>query len=89
MGLRVLLGIGEAPMFPSAAKALSEWFDANERGTPTGVVWSSTCLGPCLAPPLLTLFMVNFGWRGMFIITGVIGVVLAVCWLSFYKSKAR
>lgn len=46
MGLRVLLGIGEAPMFPSAAKALSEWFDANERGTPTGVVWSSTCLGP-------------------------------------------
>jgi len=89
MGLRVLLGIGEAPMFPSAAKALSEWFDANERGTPTGVVWSSTCLGPCLAPPLLTLFMVNFGWRGMFIITGVIGVVLAVCWLTFYKSKAR
>ncbi|WJD72985.1 MFS transporter [Pseudomonas asiatica] len=89
MGLRVLLGIGEAPMFPSAAKALSEWFDANERGTPTGVVWSSTCLGPCLAPPLLTLFMVNFGWRGMFIITGVIGVVLALCWLTFYKSKAR
>lgn len=89
MGLRVLLGIGEAPMFPSAAKALSEWFDANERGTPTGVVWSSTCLGPCLAPPLLTLFMVNFGWRGMFIITGAIGVVLAVCWLTFYKSKAR
>ncbi|MBF8671385.1 MFS transporter [Pseudomonas putida] len=89
MGLRVLLGIGEAPMFPSAAKALSEWFDANERGTPTGVVWSSTCLGPCLAPPLLTLFMVNFGWRGMFIITGAIGVVLALCWLTFYKSKAR
>lgn len=89
MGLRVLLGIGEAPMFPSAAKALSEWFDANERGTPTGVVWSATCLGPCLAPPLLTLFMVNFGWRGMFIITGVIGVVLALCWLTFYKSKAR
>ena len=89
MGLRVLLGIGEAPMFPSAAKALSEWFDANERGTPTGIVWSSTCLGPCLAPPLLTLFMVNFGWRGMFIITGVIGIVLALCWLMFYKSKAQ
>lgn len=89
MGLRVVLGIGEAPMFPSAAKALSEWFDANERGTPTGIVWSSTCLGPCLAPPLLTLFMVNFGWRGMFIITGVMGVVLALCWLTFYKSKAQ
>ncbi|MGF0237998.1 MFS transporter [Rhodococcus sp. IEGM1300] len=89
IGLRILLGVGEAPMFPSAAKALSEWFDAEERGTPTGIVWSSTCVGPCLAPPLLTLFMVNFGWRGMFIITGVIGLVLGLCWFAFYKSKAQ
>ncbi|MFW0754806.1 MFS transporter [Pseudomonas sp. H11T01] len=89
IGLRIMLGVGEAPMFPSAAKALSEWFDAEERGTPTGIVWSSTCVGPCLAPPLLTLFMVNFGWRGMFIITGVIGLVLALCWFAFYKSKAQ
>ncbi|WP_426198531.1 MFS transporter [Pseudomonas sp. DC3200b2] len=89
VGLRVLLGIGEAPVFPSAAKALSEWFDTRERGTATGWVWSSTCLGPCLAPPLLTLFMVHLGWRGMFILTGVIGLVLAACWFAFYKSKAQ
>jgi hypothetical protein len=25
----------------------------------------------------------------MFIITGAIGIVLAVCWLAFYKSKAQ
>ena len=89
VGLRVLLGIGEAPVFPSAAKALSEWFDTQERGTATGWVWSSTCIGPCLAPPLLTLFMVHLGWRGMFILTGVMGLVLALCWFKFYKSKAQ
>lgn len=89
VALRVMLGIGEAPVFPSAAKALSEWFDTQERGTATGWVWSSTCIGPCLAPPLLTLFMVHLGWRGMFILTGVIGLVLAACWFSFYKSKAQ
>ncbi|RRV10086.1 MFS transporter [Pseudomonas sp. v388] len=89
VALRVLLGIGEAPVFPSAAKALSEWFDTQERGTATGWVWSSTCLGPCLAPPLLTLFMVHLGWRGMFVLTGVIGLVLAACWFAFYKSKAQ
>lgn len=89
IGLRVLLGIGEAPVFPSAAKALAEWFDADERGTPTGLVWSSTCIGPCVAPPLLTLFMVHFGWRGMFVISGVLGLVLASCWFVFYKSKAE
>ncbi|MEG5263074.1 MFS transporter [Pseudomonas sp. JDS28PS106] len=89
VGLRVLLGIGEAPVFPSAAKALSEWFDTQERGTATGWVWSSTCLGPCIAPPLLTLFMAHLGWRGMFVLTGVIGLVLAACWFAFYKSKAQ
>ena len=89
VGLRVLLGIGEAPVFPSAAKALSEWFDTQERGTATGWVWSSTCIGPCLAPPLLTVFMVHLGWRGMFILTGVMGLLLAVCWFKFYKSKAQ
>ena len=89
VGLRVLLGIGEAPVFPSAAKALSEWFDTQERGTATGWVWSSTCIGPCLAPPLLTVFMVHLGWRGMFILTGILGLLLAVCWFKFYKSKAQ
>ncbi|WP_409312637.1 MFS transporter [Pseudomonas putida] len=89
IGLRVVLGIGEAPMFPSAAKALAEWFEAEKRGTPTGIVLSSTCIGPCLAPPLLTLLMVTWGWRGMFIVTGVFGILLAACWFAFYKSKAR
>jgi len=89
IGLRIVLGIGEAPMFPSAAKALSEWFDAEKRGTPTGIVLSSTCIGPCIAPPLLTLLMITWGWRGMFIVTGVFGIVLAACWFAFYKSKER
>ena len=89
VALRVMLGIGEAPVFPSAAKALSEWFDTQERGTATGWVWSSTCIGPCLAPPLLTLFMVHLGWRGMFVLTGVIGLILAACWFAFYKSKSQ
>ncbi|WP_019409921.1 MFS transporter [Pseudomonas psychrophila] len=89
IGLRILLGIGEAPMFPSAAKALAEWFEAEKRGTPTGIVLSSTCIGPCIAPPLLTLLMITWGWRGMFIVTGVFGIVIAICWFAFYKSKER
>ena len=76
-------------MFPSAAKALAEWFEAEKRGTPTGIVLSSTCIGPCIAPPLLTLLMVNWGWRGMFIVTGVFGILVAACWFAFYKSKER
>ena len=37
----------------------------------------------------LTLLMVTWGWRGMFIVTGVFGILVAACWFAFYKSKAR
>lgn len=89
IGLRVLLGIGEAPMFPSAAKVLAEWFDEKERGTATGIVWSATCIGPCISPTILTLFVIYLGWRGMFITTGVLGLIVGLCWFVFYKNKDR
>src|SRR5438445_6125297 len=37
----------------------------------------------------MSLFMVYFGWRGMFVRSGVLGLVLASCWFVFYKSKAE
>lgn len=89
VGLRVLLGIGEAPMFPSAAKVLAEWFEEKERGTATAIVWSASCIGPCISPTILTLFVIYFGWRGMFIITGVLGILAALCWFMYYKNKDK
>ena len=41
---RVVLGIGEAPQFPAAAKVVSEWFAVKERGRPTGIIVASTTI---------------------------------------------
>ena len=79
---RVFLGIGEAPQFPLGARVVRNWFNVRDRGTPTGIFNCASTLGPAIAPPLLTVIMLNFGWRWMFILLGIAGVILAVIWFA-------
>lgn len=84
---RFLLGVGEAPQFPAGAKVFSEWFALAERGRPTGIFVASTTIAPALAPPILTALMLAFGWRGMFIIMGVLGVLASIGWYALYRDR--
>jgi MFS family permease len=84
--LRGGLGVAESPTGPSNAKVVSTWFPVSKRGLPTGVYVAGTALGPAFAPPILTALMVGYGWRTMFIMMGVVGAVLSLCWFLFYRS---
>ena len=84
---RLVLGVGEAPQFPAGAKVFSDWWAVHERGRPTGISVASSTVAPAIAPPLLTGLMLAFGWRGMFIIMGVLGVLAAVAWYIAYRDR--
>ena len=84
---RLVLGVGEAPQFPAGAKVFSDWWAVHERGRPTGISVASTTIAPAIAPPLLTGLMLAFGWRGMFIIMGVLGILAAVAWYIAYRDR--
>jgi MFS family permease len=83
---RIGLGATEAPCFPSATRSVSDWFDVKDRGTPSGVYTSGAYIGPTIAPPLLTGLMLAYGWRVMFIVMGLGGVVAAGLWFWFYRD---
>ena len=85
--LRVLLGVGESPGFTSAARATKMWFKDEEQGLPTGLWNSTSALGPAIAPLLFTPLMLALGWRGMFVTLGIIGGVMAVVWLVYYRER--
>ncbi len=88
-GARFLLGLGEASIFPSSVKAISEWFPKHERTLATGLFNAGTNVGVILtafAVPLLTLY---FGWRASFFITGALGCGMLVIWWRSYCAPAQ
>jgi MFS family permease len=86
MASRIGLGATEAPCFPSATRAVSDWFDVKDRGTPSGVYTSGAYIGPTLAPPILTAVMLAYDWRVMFIVMGLAGVVASGVWFWIYRE---
>jgi MFS family permease len=83
---RALLGIGEAPAALGSARVTRNWYPPKERGLPTGGYIGATVLGPAIGPPILTVLMLAFGWRTMFLTMGAIGVVGAVIWYLVYRD---
>ena len=86
-GARALLGIGEAPQFPTCARVVRDWFNQRERGLPTGITTNAApYLGSAIAVPMLTYLMLAIGWRTMFMAMGVAGLVVAVVWYFIYRD---
>lgn len=83
---RIALGIGEAPQFPAAARVVSNWFPLRARGTPTGIYNSASPLGVALAPLCLTPLIAATSWHWAFFVTGAMGLVAAVIWVTLYRD---
>src|SRR6202000_329562 len=88
-GARLLLGIGEAPQFPTGARVVRDWFNQRDRGLATGVFNCASSLGTAIAVPLLTYLMLSFGWRTMFVIMGVAGLVVAAFWYLLFRNPGE
>jgi len=86
---RIVLGIGEAPHFPAAARVVSNWFPPRSRGTPTGIFNSASPLGVALAPLLLSPLIVATSWHWAFFVTGGLGLVAAIVWVTLYRDPVR
>ena len=87
LSTRISLGIGEGPMMPCGVKVINDWFSVRDRGFPTGLLTASNTLGITLAPPILTLIMLSFGWRAMFVSVGIVSVLISLAWYPLYRDR--
>jgi len=83
---RVALGIAESPFFTSALKVNERWFNKSERALPVSLVNTGSQIANAIAPPLLTFLLLTMSWRGMFLIVGALGIVIALVWLRIYRD---
>lgn len=77
---RFLLGMGEGGGFPAATKAVAEWFTPGQRSTAMGYINAGTAAGGILAPPLIAFIIGAAGWRPVFYITGLFGLLWTAWW---------
>jgi len=80
-GFRFLLGMGEAFNWPCALKVTQRLLSPEDRSLANGIFNGGAATGAMLAPVIVTLLAMRFGWRSPFVATGALGVAWIAAWL--------
>jgi sugar phosphate permease len=73
---RILLGVGEAALYPITVSLVANWFPLRERGRATSFWWIGTMIGPMLTGLVITGLIITVGWRMQFNAMGILALIL-------------
>ena len=85
IAVRFLLGAGEAVIYPAANQFIARWIPVRERGIANGWIFAGVGAGAGLTPPLITYFMIHYGWRSSFWVCAIIGFLAGAVW--FFAAR--
>ncbi len=88
-GLRLVLGVFEAPAYPMNTRVVTSWFPEQERATALGFYTSGQFVGLAFLTPILVYIQNELGWRGMLFVTGAIGLIGSFVWHHFYREPKQ
>jgi sugar phosphate permease len=88
--VRCLFGLGEG-CFPGASwKAISTYFPRKQKGTATAIQSTVNTLGPAVASVVAAAIIAAYGWRRVFLLLGIPGVLIGVfIWFKFKDNPAE
>lgn len=89
LGLRILVGIGEAACVPPSHSLISDYFPARRRASAIGIYGLGIPIGSMIAALAGGWIAANFGWRLGFIILGLPGILAAVLLRLTVKDPPR
>lgn len=83
---RLLLGIGESPTFPMAARAIREWAPVKERALAFSISGSGPAFGTAISAITIAWLVSTIGWRLSFVFSGALGFLWVIVWLAVYRD---
>ncbi|QXP51983.1 MFS transporter [Cellulophaga sp. HaHa_2_95] len=86
LGLRATIGVFEAPSYPTNNVIVTRWFPEKERASAIAIYTSGQFLGLAFLTPVLTAIQTYLGWRGLFYVSGAVGLVWAILWYVLYRD---
>ncbi|MEV4666371.1 MFS transporter [Microbacterium sp. LWO12-1.2] len=86
---RLLLGAGEAPMYPVGNSVISEWAPRQERARFTGLLNAGALFGPAIGAVVAAYLIASLSWHASFFILGGVGIVFGLIWLLVYNTPEK
>ncbi len=88
--VRFAMGVGEGIMPPAGYRVLANWFGHGRRTFALGMLLTSSAIGPALAPLIAAPIIRDAGWRWVFYLTLLPGIVVgALVLLLLRDSRER
>ena len=86
VGMRMLLGLAESIGPLASISFIRNNFAGKDQGLPTSIYIAGQNIGPALGALVGAILLDRFGWRMMFAITGLGGLIWLPCWLVAVPS---
>jgi MFS family permease len=83
---RVLLGVAEGPNFPAMNRAVADWLSSHERAIALSNSLVAVPLALAIGAPVVTQLIIHAGWRGMFIVLMLLGVIWLPLWWFLFRD---
>jgi len=88
IGLRFLVGVVQAPLFPVACGGtIGNWFPVSGWAFPNGLTSTGLTLGAAATAPLIAWLMETLGWRQSFILTAPLAFLIAGVWWWYVRDN--
>ncbi|MDR5762724.1 MFS transporter [Caballeronia sp. LZ035] len=87
MTYRVGLGLSEGPLGIGCTNVINRWFPKREKGTAAGLWIAASKLGPLIVPSVCLIVINLWGWREIFYVFAIPGIVLALVWLVLVTNS--
>ncbi|HEY1809121.1 MAG TPA: MFS transporter [Acidobacteriaceae bacterium] len=78
--MRLLLGVGEAVVFPASSKIFSECLEERDRGLANGLLVAAIRWGTAVGAFGGGLLMAHYGWRTTFLAIGLVALLWLPAW---------
>ena len=87
MAVRFAFGMAEAGAYPTATRAIYNWFPMRERGRALGLLNTGSRLGAAFGLAIMSLSVVHLGWRVSYYLLAGVGLLWAGVWFIWFRDR--
>lgn len=87
IAVRFLMGIANAPIFPIMIGTIARWFPVGSWALPNSLTSTGLALGQAAIGPVVTLLIIQFGWRSSFYALAPLGFLVGAWWYWYGRDR--